>query len=661
MSTVDRPLEDLPAPPNAHRGRRERRRAWLIAGLTGAAALAVGLGGTLYTVSTEKERLISAAASRAEAVLETRGHLVRNWLTTRRQGLGALAETESLRLIAAEVAGGAGQGLDTELTFLSRALEEQARALDAQTLQLLTPDGQVWLVSGGGAPFEPQIKAAAVTVADSGESRAMPAPAEAAEAAEESSSPAIDLLVPVPPLQGQTAPVGVLAGRLPAGALLDEVAVPGALARPGERLTVTLDAQPVDAKAGFTQHPGNPPLFTLTRPLAELPWTLTYAIPVTTVISPAQGSLFVGLALSVFAAGAVASLVMAALWRQATDNQRRLATQYQTMAGRIADQRALLNTIIDAIPEYLFVTDTRGVLHYANAAVGELVEASHDEITGRTLADVLDDPTAATTILGAARPGAGARQVACALFGQPRWLSVSQSQVDFDDGQGGTVTRWVTLAQDVTEAVLNRQHRERLQHSIMRTLGRTVAAVDPFLADQAAKLEQVALALAERLEVSEDERLTLELTARVSQIGKLFVSRELLTKTSRLTDAERAELESHVDHARTLLGDLETDLPIAATLAEMSERLDGTGYPDGLGGEDISRAGRILGVADVFVARTSERAHRKANRAEDVLDILAQHPGRYDADVVEALKALIDQGHLANGNGNGNGNGSNAY
>ncbi|MEA4838040.1 MAG: HD domain-containing phosphohydrolase, partial [Rhodospirillaceae bacterium] len=117
--------------------------------------------------------------------------------------------------------------------------------------------------------------------------------------------------------------------------------------------------------------------------------------------------------------------------------------------------------------------------------------------------------------------------------------------------------------------------------------------------------------------------------------------RELIRKEVRLTKEERRQMERHIDLTLEAIKDIQFDLPVPDTLAEMHERLDGSGYPKGVSGDAISRLGRILAVADVYAARTAPRSYRRAATPEDVLDILRNNGAKYDQRVVAALESYL--------------------
>ena len=143
------------------------------------------------------------------------------------------------------------------------------------------------------------------------------------------------------------------------------------------------------------------------------------------------------------------------------------------------------------------------------------------------------------------------------------------------------------------------------------------------------------------MELDDDIATTVELAAYLSQVGKLGIDAQLLSQQRRFTEQEIKEVQKHVHHTARLLSDMDFGLPVAATLFQIHERLDGTGYPQGLHSVDIALPARILGACDVFCARTAPRSYRPAIAPEAALDILLQNPHRYDGDVVRAMHQVV--------------------
>jgi HD-GYP domain-containing protein (c-di-GMP phosphodiesterase class II) len=147
------------------------------------------------------------------------------------------------------------------------------------------------------------------------------------------------------------------------------------------------------------------------------------------------------------------------------------------------------------------------------------------------------------------------------------------------------------------------------------------------------------------MQLPKDKLEGLEAAAAIHDIGKIGVPIEILNKPARLTDAEKLVVQSHPEVAYDLLKDISFPWPVAKIILQHHERLDGSGYPQGLKGDDILVEARIMGVADVVEAILSNRSHRPASEKDSPLQELTVKKGRlYDSNVVDAcLKILADK------------------
>jgi HD-GYP domain-containing protein (c-di-GMP phosphodiesterase class II) len=143
------------------------------------------------------------------------------------------------------------------------------------------------------------------------------------------------------------------------------------------------------------------------------------------------------------------------------------------------------------------------------------------------------------------------------------------------------------------------------------------------------------------LGLAERDLATLDLAACLSQVGKIFVPQAIMTKSAPLDEAELRVVQRHVEHALEVIKPIDFDLPIGEAIAQMYERLDGTGYPNRLRGEQIGPLARILGAVDVFCALTEPRGHRAQMSAGKALMHLAENPRLYDVKVVAALAEVV--------------------
>ncbi len=165
---------------------------------------------------------------------------------------------------------------------------------------------------------------------------------------------------------------------------------------------------------------------------------------------------------------------------------------------------------------------------------------------------------------------------------------------------------------------------------------------DPFTVQHQDRVATLAVAIGTRLGLGAQRLEVLRLAAIVHDIGKIAVPAEILGKPGALSDTEYALVKAHCVIGYGILQNLPTPLPIAEIAYQHHERLDGSGYPRGLSGECILLEARILSVADVYDAMTSNRAYRPGMPADFVLDRLHAMAGRLlDPDAVEACQNCI--------------------
>jgi HD-GYP domain-containing protein (c-di-GMP phosphodiesterase class II) len=137
----------------------------------------------------------------------------------------------------------------------------------------------------------------------------------------------------------------------------------------------------------------------------------------------------------------------------------------------------------------------------------------------------------------------------------------------------------------------------------------------------------------------------LRLAALIHDVGKISVPAEILSKPGRLTETEFELIKVHAQAGHDVLQSIDFESPVATMVLQHHERLDGSGYPSGLRGEEILLEARALAVADVYEAMTSHRPYRPGLPAEDAVAELRSGAGvRYDAVAVEACLRALDEG-----------------
>ncbi len=187
--------------------------------------------------------------------------------------------------------------------------------------------------------------------------------------------------------------------------------------------------------------------------------------------------------------------------------------------------------------------------------------------------------------------------------------------------------------------------RQSLEQSI-QTIASTVEARDPYTAGHQRRVSELATAIAEDMGLPEEQVNGIHLAAIIHDLGKIHIPAEILSKPGRLNDIEFMLIKTHPKSGYDILKDVKFPWPIADMILQHHERLDGSGYPLGLKGEQILLESRILAVADVVEAMSSHRPYRPTLGVVAALSEL--HRGRgsvYDPPVVDACQRLfVDKG-----------------
>ena len=212
-----------------------------------------------------------------------------------------------------------------------------------------------------------------------------------------------------------------------------------------------------------------------------------------------------------------------------------------------------------------------------------------------------------------------------------------------------------TLAGSVSidvSPVMEAQEEARLTAERLRqTLEGTVLAMshvvetrDPYTAGHERRVAELAMAIAREMGLSGDELEGLRVAALIHDIGKIAVPAEILTRPGRLSRDEFRLVMQHSQAGYDIVAGIHFGRPVAEVILQHHERLDGSGYPAGLAGDQMLAEARILAVADVVEAMASHRPYRPSMGVAAALAEIRDGAGkRYDADVAEACMRLFEQ------------------
>jgi len=200
---------------------------------------------------------------------------------------------------------------------------------------------------------------------------------------------------------------------------------------------------------------------------------------------------------------------------------------------------------------------------------------------------------------------------------------------------------------DMADQLLTSNQRlESLLRQITVALGRAVEARDPYTSGHEERVAALARQIAEAMDLKQEEVDAVEIAGLVHDIGKLSIPAEILTKPSALSALEIRLIREHSRTGYEILKDIAFALPIADIVLQHHERIDGTGYPDGITGDRMLLPAKILAVADVVEAMASHRPYRAARGLDEAIDEISTHPELYDADVAAVCVGLHTSGAI---------------
>jgi putative nucleotidyltransferase with HDIG domain len=170
-----------------------------------------------------------------------------------------------------------------------------------------------------------------------------------------------------------------------------------------------------------------------------------------------------------------------------------------------------------------------------------------------------------------------------------------------------------------------------------------VESRDPYTAGHQRRVASLACAIAEELKMSEDRIDKIRMGGLIHDIGKIYIPAEILTKPGRLSKIEFEMMKSHPEVGYKILQQVDFIPAIAQMVHQHHERMDGSGYPLGISGDDILMESMIIAVADIVEAMASHRPYRPSLGIEKALDMIVAERGKlFDPQVVDACVSLFE-------------------
>lgn len=220
---------------------------------------------------------------------------------------------------------------------------------------------------------------------------------------------------------------------------------------------------------------------------------------------------------------------------------------------------------------------------------------------------------------------------------------------------GGRLTGFYGSHHDITDRKRAEEELQRTLESLRKSFGATIQVMvsavesrDPYTAGHQNRAADLARAIAAEMELPRETIDGVQMAAAIHDIGKLSVPAEILSRPTKLSAPEFYLIKEHAQKGYDILKDVESPWPLAEIVYQHHERLDGSGYPRSLKGDEILLEARIMAVADVVESMASHRPYRPARGIGKALEEIEKHKGvLYDRRVVEAcLRLFRERGYL---------------
>ncbi len=304
-------------------------------------------------------------------------------------------------------------------------------------------------------------------------------------------------------------------------------------------------------------------------------------------------------------------------------------------------------TIFDSIPEAICLVDSDYRIVRCNISMSNLVGKPFHQIIGRHCDEIRVDEIPHTIIkklLQQAQETMSKQNEIIKTEHTYYEIAVNPFTEKKDEAPGGIIIiRDITLLKEIEEN-LRESHMKlkRTLHGTVSALATAVEKRDPFTAGHERRVAILAQSIAFNLGMSPENAEGILLAGMLHDIGKIVVPSEILNKPGKLNSYEYNLVKTHPLTGYEILKKIEFPWPVAETVLQHHERLDGSGYPHGITGQKIIPEARILAVADVFEAIVSHRPYRPARSIPEAIVEIQQYKGNlFDENVVDACVDLF--------------------
>lgn len=313
---------------------------------------------------------------------------------------------------------------------------------------------------------------------------------------------------------------------------------------------------------------------------------------------------------------------------------------------QIRDSEERFRALGENAPDIIYTLDADGAFTYINPAWEKILGHTKEEVIGRYFVDFAKSEDVRRYIrffkeVKHKKPNKSTTGTLLTREGLERLFNISCSP-NFDSKLN--TKGWIGTIKDITELEKNVEMLENALESTVTAMAVIVESKDPYTAGHQKRVKDIAVAIAEEMNLPEDTIGGIRMAAMIHDIGKINIPAEILSKPGELTDIEFKMIKTHPEVGYNILKNIEFMYPVAQIVYQHHEKINGSGYPRGLSGDEILMESRVIAVADVIEAMATDRPYRPSLGIAAALEDIQQGRGTlYDPEVVNACLRIFEE------------------
>ena len=353
--------------------------------------------------------------------------------------------------------------------------------------------------------------------------------------------------------------------------------------------------------------------------------------------------------------------------RSAVAELERVESRRRRVEEELEETSAFLQSILDSSTTISIMwTDLDRTIRYWNKGAENIFGYPADEVVGRSKVDILYADEHSKDAISSVREDLF-RHRPVGLFRKRKDVQVDVQELTRDGrkvwinmtlipryDERGEVMGILGIGQDITERkkvegelVLAASRLRKVVEGIVEAMVKTMESRDPYTAGHQRRVANLAQAIAQDMGLDAERTEGILMAASIHDLGKIAVPAEILSSPAHLTEIHMDIIRTHPKVGFEILTNIEFPWPVATMVRQHHEKLDGSGYPDHLSGDEIILESRIIAVADVVEAMASHRPYRASLGLELALEEVSSRKGvAFDKDVVDTCLELFRSGRF---------------